>query len=233
MWGSPEVKLLQVVQQTQYCNKGFYCFSSLRNGIFYKVTTICVMFYCNNQRTTHAIQDDYTQHTMRLSTEEVVVLRNVGDDTQKVRHVGRNHVLWVQQRRDSQLRLRNLKSLLIRENEWVLYRHRANTMVPQEFFPACERARIQRTHQLVILINISSGERVEISRVKREWQKIKNVTNRWIRMSQIMDYHKVPSMQHLSMKDYTLDKTGNSNSRVPAVWKVFTLQEHFGLSIML
>lgn len=67
---------------------------------------------------------------MRLSTEEAVVLSDVGDDAQEVRHAGRNHLLWIQQRRDSQLRLRDLKSL-----------------------------------QLVVLMNISSGERAEIYQV--------------------------------------------------------------------
>lgn len=54
---------------------------------------------------------DYTQHTIRLPVEEVVVLGKVGDDAQMIRHPGGSHVVWVQQCRDAQLRLCSLKSL--------------------------------------------------------------------------------------------------------------------------
>lgn len=71
---------------------------------------------------TYAIKDKHTetqQRTGRFSAEEVVVLGNVGDDGEKVRRVRGNHVLRVQQRRDSQLRLCDLESLQSREEERV------------------------------------------------------------------------------------------------------------------
>lgn len=49
--------------------------------------------------------------TMGLVGEEVVVLGDIGDDAQPVRHFHGDHVLWVQQSRDSQLLLRHLKHL--------------------------------------------------------------------------------------------------------------------------
>lgn len=55
------------------------------------------------------------KHTIRLPVEEVVVLGEVGDDAQTIRRLGGNHVLWVQQSRDAQLRLCDLKSLQTRK----------------------------------------------------------------------------------------------------------------------
>lgn len=59
---------------------------------------------------------DYTQHTVSLPVEEVVVPGKVGDDAQTIRHHGGNHVVCIQQSRDTQLRFCNLKCLQSRKD---------------------------------------------------------------------------------------------------------------------
>ena len=60
---------------------------------------------------------DSTQHTVRLPVEDVVVLGKVGDDAQTIRHLRGRHVIWIQQRRDAQLHLCNLKRLQSRKDK--------------------------------------------------------------------------------------------------------------------
>lgn len=49
--------------------------------------------------------------TFRLVGEEVVVLGDIGDDAEPVRHFHGHHVLWVQQSWNTQLCLGHLKRL--------------------------------------------------------------------------------------------------------------------------
>lgn len=67
---------------------------------------------------------DSAQHTVRPPVERAVVPGKVGDDTQTIGHLAGHHVVWVQQRRDSQLPLCNLECLRPREGKqsyvWTL-----------------------------------------------------------------------------------------------------------------
>lgn len=67
---------------------------------------------------------DSAQHTIRPPVEHAVVPGKVGDDTQTIGHLAGHHVVWVQQRRDSQLPLCNLECLRPREGKqsyvWTL-----------------------------------------------------------------------------------------------------------------
>lgn len=74
---------------------------------------------CSASRTTfvlcaHCLKGNankLTVSTSRLVVEEVVVLRDVGDDAETVRHFHGHHVFWVQQGWDPQLCLCHIKGL--------------------------------------------------------------------------------------------------------------------------
>lgn len=55
---------------------------------------------------------EFSELTLRLVGEEVVVLGDVGDDAEPVRHFHGNHVFWVQQGRNPQFCFRHIKRLL-------------------------------------------------------------------------------------------------------------------------
>lgn len=64
---------------------------------------------------THICQNNFLHHwkapTLRLVVEEVVILGDIGNDAETVRNFHGHHVFWVQQSRNSQLRLSHFKRL--------------------------------------------------------------------------------------------------------------------------
>lgn len=119
-------------------------------------------------------------HTTRCPAEETVVPGKVGDEPHRVRGLRGDQLFGVEQRRDTQLHLCGLKRLrrkICRQNrsQWLLKQFGAliwNWMKPKKMWPVWGHEK--RTHQLVIVISVISGERAEISAAK--WRKRETLT---------------------------------------------------------